>query len=166
MYFSYLNKITPTKPTSVGRTQNELDRLVEEACDLSGSGSAGPPTLSSRRLARTRLFGSREPNKTIPKRTKIVIGEKCPITTCQTHIKFGRNLKRHLKQMHGEPQPDGTFGLVRYSCQQPGCTIETLNTTNALLHQNEQHSKKKCMYKRIVYAIDNIVKSELEPYFD
>lgn len=163
-YFSYLNKITPRKPeTSNAQTQNDLDRLVEEACDLNGSEKPIPPKLRSRRSVRSRLFGSHEP---VPKRIKIVGGEKCPLTKCQIYIKHRKNLKRHLKQSHGERQPDGTFGLVRYVCQQHECTIETLNAYNAVLHQTEQHNKKPMKYERIVYAIDENVKNELEPYFN
>lgn len=159
---SYLNQITPQKQQATNeQVQSDLDRLVSDACETSS-----PHTTRSRRsVRRPHLFGSREPNEPVPKKTRTVNGDKCPITGCELYIKHAKNLKRHLRQKHGQLLKDGTYGLIKYKCKHDGCSIECMNLTNILGHLKDQHSKSANKYEQIVYEIDRNIQIELEPYF-
>lgn len=128
--------IEPPAPVPNQNIQKSLDEIVSEACSQISS-----------------------------KRTKTVKGEKCPITACTTRIIHKKNLKRHLRQCHGELQKDGSYGLPRYICTQTGCSTECLNKVNIKLHQVEQHKNKPQKYEVVSYKIDPDVQAQLEPYF-
>lgn len=163
---NYLNKITPQKepllpllPSSPSAKRNEnmqfaLDELVNDACE-------NMPTAKTS-CHRRRLYFGGDCDAHIPKRVKIQKGEKCLIQGCKTYINHAKNFMRHLKQMHGERQIDGTFGLVRYLCQQKGCNTECLNLTNIQKHQNEMHANTKSNYKKIIYEIEENVVNQLK----